>query len=278
MPTPRWLARAACTRRRKLALFAAASGIGLWLLAGLANAIARRATAAVLENKLDVEVGLSGVDLAWLGGAVELAGLEIANPSGFSERRFVRVQAIELDAHPLSLMRNPVRASALSVRGAELRLERSGLKTNVGRVLSALEGSRKQSGADEGRKFLIDQVEIPDAVLLIDWSGSGTPKRIGLPPLRLERVGNAQGGSTAAELAGAVLATLLEASIEAAGDLFPVDLRGELSALLEDVAGWTKGWDKLARGLTKGAKGALEKAGDALESVGKGIGDLFDRR
>jgi len=87
---------------------------------------------------------LDSANLSLLGGSLDLAGLAIANPAGYSTPRFVTMKSCNIKVQTGSLMGSTVIVDEIAIDGLELTLEQNGLKSNLAEVLDVIQ---KQTSA-----------------------------------------------------------------------------------------------------------------------------------
>lgn len=136
---------------RRLAKLAGAL-VGLALLGLLGLALMRdRLMAAAIElagsEATGVETTVESLSTGILGGRVELAGLRLANPTGFSEASFLRLGGIDLAVPLATLADDPIRIEKVEIDGLELRIERAGKDLNYEPIRRRLEALQAQGGA-----------------------------------------------------------------------------------------------------------------------------------
>jgi hypothetical protein len=136
---------------RRLAKLAGAV-VGLALLGLLGLALMRdRLMAAAIElagsEATGVETTVESLSTGILGGRVELAGLRLANPAGFSEASFLQLGGIDLAVPLATLADDPIRIEKVEIDGLELRIERAGKDLNYEPIRRQLEALQAKGGA-----------------------------------------------------------------------------------------------------------------------------------
>ena len=145
--------------------------------------------------------------------------------------------------------------------------------------------SRQPPPEEEGKRFVVRKLVIANVQVdfdLLPAGGQLTRAKATIPRIVLEDLGNTEDGATMAELASAVVQALLQASLEAGGQvLSPAlldDLRASLEALgdlpvqLEGVRAELETIDE-ALGTDLG-----EQLDEALKDAGGSLDDLLKRQ
>jgi hypothetical protein len=198
-----------------LLLLVAIVAIWLYLDRIVAGAVEEGGTRA-----LGVRTQVGGVELALLRGHVGLSGLEIANPEGFTGKRFLRLGSIRLDVHPTALREPTVVIPSLALEDIDLALEGSPRGTNYGRILSNLGsftggGSGKPGPAAKsggGKKFVVRELVVRNVKASMALSGLGSNlanASVEVPEMRLHDLGGA-GGMPLPELISQVTASVVQ--------------------------------------------------------------------
>jgi len=103
---------------------------------------------------LGVSTKLSGASIRPLAGKVDLRGLFVGNPEGFSSPSFVQIQRIRVGASVPALLKKEVHLQEVLIDGPEFTFECKGIGRdwNYQRVLDHLEKKEKKTPGDEPRK------------------------------------------------------------------------------------------------------------------------------
>ena len=128
-------------------------------------------------------------------------------------------------------------------------------------------GDKSQEEAD-GKKFIIREVVLKDIVVHVEVNlllSGETKLDLPIDELRFENVGSdSDGGVLLSELTSVLMKQLMLEIVKRGGGLIPADMLDELGRGLT-------GLDSVAEvGID-----VVEKIGDVLKDVGKGIEDLF---
>ncbi|MCY2961724.1 MAG: hypothetical protein NTY35_16305 [Planctomycetota bacterium] len=215
-----------------------------------------------------VETRVEDVSAGLLGGKLELRGLTLANPPGFSAEPFFGLRAAKADWDTASLLSQKIHVRELELDGLALRIERNSSGTNYGRILEhASRGGAAPAPTPEAqpgaqRALVVDRIVLRDVsaeLYLADLPLANGPLRVTVP--RVEITDFHSDGPTheiVGQLLSAVVKAALEASLDAGRGTFPDDLKRDLKAQLQS------------------AKSALEGAlqGDVKGSL-EGLKDVF---
>ena len=237
---------------------------------------------------LGVDTRVGFVRLALLRGFVNIGGLEVDNPPGdFDERHLVSLDDARIQVDLGTLREDVVVASAITISGVEVDIEKDGKDTNVGKLLSNLKRFEKAEAADpdagsagSGKRIVVKELLIKDVVAHYEHTdGVGKLGKIDVvvPEIRLENIGaeNAQGVAMD-ELTDIIVKAIFTA-ITRNGAALPKWLAGDmqgglrgLSSVPIDLVGGTASTvaDTLAEPAGDAVRGLGAKAGEALNDLG----------
>jgi hypothetical protein len=257
----------------------AALGAGVFYIDSLAKgAIEKGGTYATgVENKVgSVTVGLTG-------GTFALGGYTIANPPGYGAEPFFKLDKLETGVSLDTIRKDVVEIPKLTIDGVRLRLEAKDGKANYAVITDSLKRFSTTGTTSEekaGKKFVIRELTITNVSVVADTSllvplPVGAKPEVKVPDIRMTNVGNAGGGASLGELAGVIVAAVLNGVGGVGGFLnadFAKDLTsrmGDLGALQAQAMGAVndalKGaTDKIGGELQKNLDGALKGVGDQL--------------
>ena len=266
---------------RKLLLFGSLAilvvivGGALALDSAIGAAVERGGTYA-----LGVETKLGSADASLLGGELELDGLEIANPTGYSAPLFLRVGSTGVGVSTKSLLSETVEVPRFELHDVEVNLERTTDGSNYGEILESLKRFESKSPAEKqgegGKKFIVRDVLIRNLVVHANVApgvlGDAGKFEVTIPEIHLKDLGTAEGGQTIGELFSALVKIVLSAALESGSGVFPEGLLKDLDGSLLSMGGalLDTAQDQIRSGLEKIGKGAgklIEGVGDALEKV-----------
>jgi hypothetical protein len=262
-------------------LVASLFGLYLYLDAIVGRAVERGASYAL---GVDTRVGFARIGL--LAGSFGLGGLEVANPPGFEEPRFLGLREAQLDVDMETLREPTVNVPRLAIRGIEVDLDKQQRKANYQVILDNLArfetkeaAPAPEPGQGAGKRFLVHEIVIRDVeahVRVVEAGGVGKLDVV-VPEVRVQNLGAADRPLTLAELSGVVVKAVL-ASIAKAGAGLPGGVANALSSglgRLSDVSLELPEGGKLldeAGGAVKAGADAASRARDAGRSAGEGAG------
>ncbi len=228
----------------------------------------------------DVSIGL-------FSGKFSLSGLAIANPEGFKSPAFMSLGSGGVDLSVASLGGSTIEVPRFALDSLELNLERRDGKTNYGAILDSLKRLQGQGGggggaqpSQDGKKFVINQVELSNIVVRIDLAGGPravsdlTRVTIPIDQISLSNVGKtgtavAGSGVTVSELSSIVISAVLRAATDKGGSVIPADLLGDLNGRLEGL-----GKGLIDMKVVSGAQAKVEELGKkVVEDVKKTVDD-----
>ena len=121
---------------------------------------------------LGVETRLDDAAVSILKGNVQLSGLHVANPEGFTADTFLKVDAIRVGANIVALLKNEIHVRQIILEGPEFTYEHNGERSNVQIFLERLESDkethekeheRKRKEKGEPTRLKVDLIRITDA-------------------------------------------------------------------------------------------------------------------
>lgn len=215
---------------------------------------------------MGVDTRVDGVDVAILGGRLEVLGLNIANPEGFSDAKLLDAGRLALAVETGTLRSDRVVVPEVRIEGLKIKLERDDDGTyNLQVVSKNLEklgsGERepREPKPESGKQYVVEKVVVRDVSGEVELP-IGDPLTIEVDEIVLEDV-------TGDNARGVVLHELM-------ARLFPAIMAGVLDkvdALPGEVG------DLLARDLGKAANELGEDAKRLIREVAPGLGEPLDR-
>jgi len=245
------------------------------LVSALLEAIVERGIRAAGPPLLGVQTRLDDARIRPLAGEVELRGLFIGNPEGFSSPSFMQAGRIKVGANVAALFHKEVHLREVLIDGPEFTLESKGLGSdwNYQRVLDHL-GKKKESKPrrDESRRpgkekepvrLKIDLVRVTNVRVNVVVAGKK------LPSLTIDEITlrNLSENGKAVPPERIILKVIREVVAPAEKMIDLAELRGEAGEALETAR------DRASRA----AREAREGVSGALEGVRKGVGDLLGK-
>ncbi len=206
------------------------------------DAIAKAAIERGTTYALGVQTTLESADIGILSGEFRMKGLDVANPEGFTNDSFFRLDEGFVAVSLGSLRQDVVELPTLALTGVQMNLEKKGGTSNFGVITDNLkrfesgDSGRPGDSAKPGKNFIIREIVITDIDVTVDLLPiGGTLNRIEVPieQVRLTDVGN--DGLTTAEMTALVIKAIMAAVVANAGDL-PADLVNDLGGALGNLA------------------------------------------
>jgi hypothetical protein len=269
---------------RAAAVVAAILVASLFGLCFYFDAVVGRAVERGASYALGVDTRVGSARIGLLAGSFGLDGLEVANPPGFEDPRFLDLREARL-AVDLETLREPtVNVPLLALRGIEVDLDKQRGKANYEAILDNLARFESKEAAPEpdpsaGKRFLVHEIVIRDVeahVRVVEAGGLGKLDVV-VPEVRVQDLGGAERPLTLAELSDVVVKAVL-ASIAKAGAGLPGGVANALSSglgRLSDLSLELPQGGKLldeAGGVVKAGADAAARAGEAGRSAAEGAG------
>jgi hypothetical protein len=256
-----------------LVLVLLVGGVSLYVNEVVGTAIEKSGTYA-----LGVDTTVGFVRLRLVRTDFRVNRLRIANPPGFGEPQFLRMEDATISVDRGTLMEPVVRIPELRLERIVVALEKEGSGTNYGVILdnvqrfekeSASEGADPPDDPEAGKRFIVNRLLITDVEAYVEWNelaADATGLRITIPQIELKDIGaESAKGVAMSELTNIVLKAVLGSIQRYGGDL--------PGAMMSALQGGLGGVARVPGVVVSGVGGSLvEQAGAA---VGGEVGDAI---
>jgi len=234
---------------------------------------------------LGVPVHLKGAGLRLFSGVIDLNGLDVRNPEGYTTKSAVEVGHINVRAPLHHLVGSKPRIESITVESPAVTLEQCIRGSNLSDLMNNT-GKPPKGKTDSGKKIVIGSLRIVGAQVTLAAKVKGMPyATINLPTLELKELGGeGNQGVTIAQTMALALRDMVQSAVANGGGILPPDLGKSLSssvASFDQVSRQLIGTVAGARGQAVGAagsaagtlvEGAKGITGKAVESVSGGKG------
>ncbi len=229
------------------------------------------------SEQLNVPTTLSSVSLGLLKGTVDLNTLAIASPPGFSAPQMFSIGKLSVDTGGVSRLRDePIHIATIDIDAPNLVVEQNNLKLNFRELMNHIPssggGGTTTTTADgkPAKKLIIDSLNITNAHVMLEPGipGMGKEMDVALPPMTMEKIGNADGNNSGVAIKDVLLAviTKMVAQTTHSKDV-PVAVQTLLSGNLTDVQGKLTDEAKKQLDKLKLPAGLNGTAGDAASGL-----------
>ena len=272
-----------------LLLVIAAVVVGLVMI----DSIAKTAVEEGGTYALGVDTTLEAVSIKLLRGQMNMDGLRVANPEGFTSPHLMNSGHFEMELVTGSVLSDTIELPKIELDGLDVWIEQKAGGTNVSKVIDNLKrlsgpGEPEDQDQDEpGKKVKVDSVVIRNVVahfhLLGDLAPTG-PITVKVPEIKLTNISSDDGGGVVmAQLMRRLVSEVLAAIVDGAKGTVPADFLKDLDA---QVAGAAKAVAENAGKMVKDAADAAAKSlgegtgkavKDAADAAGKALGEGADK-
>lgn len=285
---------------RKLLWFAAVIVLLLVLVAGAAlflifrskDELVRMGAEKALAYALDVPATVQGANLDLAAQAVELRGIRIPNPEGFSKDTAISFGVVRAEVDVASFTTDKRVIKLIRVAEADVLLEKnlktSNLQTLIDNTsrLSRQDEKQPPPAEDASRaSMVIDRVLVERTVVRVklagvtSLAGEKTAAKLRLADLEMRNVGGDGEQVTPAQALERFLALLLESIRRTGTGVLPDDLIASLDSTLDglpkDVLGDARDAAGKVTGEVQDAAGNVLKTGEkAVEGVKDAVGGV----
>ncbi len=234
---------------------------------------------------LGVPTNVSSVRLAVFSDGSEIQDLTIANPSGFKEPNFIKIDDARIEANLGTLLSSDIQIPLVHVTGLTVDLEQINDRMNASIIVKNVgDNTSTPDDTDDPMKFnikklVIENIHLTASGSIVNLAGGHLDTKI--PRLELSNLGTETDGDQLSHqlismMLGVVMKHIAENPIQGLSGVAV----GSLVTALENIPiiGQTGAAQSIG-GLLKGVGGGLNKGvegvGKGLEGVGKGLGDLL---
>jgi len=199
------------------------------------------------------KVELLEANISPLTGAGSLRGLTVANPKGWSDGPAFSLGRVHISLQPWSIFGDHIVINEIIIDQPEFLYETKIVSSNIKDLLKNIEdfsgSGAKTATTKSGQpiKFVVKKFRLTNGRATLGVGAAALP--VPLPPISLDHLGEAEGGITPDQLAGAVMRDVLGSIVT-----------GTANALSQ--VGSTAGAASLEK-----TKEAARKAGDSLKKL-----------
>jgi len=112
--------------------------LGLVALYFMRNTLVRAGVVRGGQYATDQTTLLDAADLSLAAGTLDLSQLQISNPTGYKELKFLALKNCNVSVDTGSLFSNTVVVNQIDISGLEIFLEQNGAKNNLGELLDIM--------------------------------------------------------------------------------------------------------------------------------------------
>ncbi|HUO08471.1 MAG TPA: hypothetical protein VM008_09255 [Phycisphaerae bacterium] len=139
---------------------------------------------------------LQSAKVSILGGSLELSGLDIDNPAGYSKNKLLSMKDCKSSAQISSLLTNDIVIPEIDIDGLDVLLEQNGLKSNLADVLAVSKSHTAAAGGSSaptpsGRNIHVRVIKLTNT--RVHLATLGQSLTIDLGPLEIDDPTNPDG-------------------------------------------------------------------------------------
>jgi hypothetical protein len=208
---------------------------------------------------LSVGVNINDLDILILKGTVEIDGLIVKNPAGYTYENLLELGHGRVMANIGSFLGDTVRIKELKLDGINLVIEQKALSNNLQDVISSIPAEDEQGPEPPGKKLQIDNLEITNVTVkakLLPVPGKADTITLKLDPIQMTNLGS-DDKLDVAKLSGKILLAIATGVAEQGAGLLPEGMTDTMKATLSKTAELGK---------------AAAKEGEKLIEEGKDVG------
>ena len=227
----------------------------LWLDTIAKEAVQRGGTYA-----MGVDTTVDKVSLRPFAGQLQMQGLNVANPKGFSGVHLMQTGTFELELVPSSLMDKTIVLKKFELDGLDMYIDQQMPRSNISVIMDNLkklgDEKPKDQKPSEGKNYRVDLITIRNVVAHVKVL-VGPELTIKIPEIQLKNVtGDNAAGVALPVLVARILPAIVAAVLESGKGVLPPELamalRGDVSALTAQLGGQ-------AQQMVKGVQGEIGK-------------------
>lgn len=178
---------------------------------------------------LGVPVHLNGAVLNLFSGKIELRGLSVSNPKGYTTKSAIEVGRIAVHAPLHRLVSSKPRIESIIIQAPAVTLEQGLTGSNLSDLMNNADSGKSGGG---GKKLVIRSLRIADARVTLTATLKGAPSRtINLPVIEIKELGGeGNEGVTIAQTMALALREIVQSSVANGSGVIPANLGASLSS------------------------------------------------
>jgi membrane protein YdbS with pleckstrin-like domain len=274
---------------RIAAIAAGLAAASIFALLLYIDAIASAAIERGSTYALGVDTNLDSARIGLFSGSFRVAGLEIANPPGFEDPRFLGLGEARMDLDMGTLRKPTVIVPLFAIHDVEVDLDKQRGKANYDVILDNLARFESEDPEPEptpeadtgpGKRFVIREMVIRDVTAHVRVVEAGGMPQVDVvvPEIRIQNLGGEDQPLTAAQVTDVIVKAVL-ASIAKAGAGLPGGVADALSGGLGRLASVSvelPDGGRLAGSATDAVGAGADAASDALDAGADAASDSLE--
>jgi hypothetical protein len=236
-------------------------------------------------DSMNLKTTLGGAHLALFGGKVNLSGLEIASPPGFSAPHMLTLGETNVAVRYGQLRQDPIHVDSLTLNKPVLVIENVGGKMNFKAAMDQMPKTESTSNK-EPMKLVIDLLQVQDATVVVRPGLPGLPQEltVPVPSIAMRNVGSGDGsqnGAAIKDVAMQVISAMAASASEQGGipeqlkALLHVNVGQVVSQLSSEaqkrIAAAVPG--DIGKALSQAVQDPAAFAKDPVNTLKQGVGD-----
>ena len=225
----------------------------------LIDSIAKSGVEKGATYALGVQATLNKVHIGLLDGQIDMYGLRIYNPDGFTSPYLMDMSKLDLVVQPSSLFSDTIRARKFVLDGLDINIDQTLTGNNVSKILdnikrlSSEEKQAPEKTAEGGKKIFVDTITVKNVVAHFNMDVKLASKNmtVKIPTIILENVSSEDSPVVIRQLIMKVIPAILLEVIKHSKGIAPDNILKELKGNLLDT-------QNLLKSSVKGASGILE--------------------
>jgi hypothetical protein len=203
------------------------------------------------------------------GGTLQLSGLDVDNPTGYSSAKLFAMKDCQASAQISSLLTNDVIIPSIAIDGLEVTIEQNGLKSNLTDVLNLSKSSTPAAGGSAaptppGRNIHVGVIELTNT--LVHLNAVGQTLTLNLGPIEIDDPTNPDGRPT--KIADIVAKILVNVAQQIANDPhIPEALRAGINAA-----------NALTGNITQLLKDNSKDLGEKAKDLSQNLSNMFKKK
>lgn len=201
------------------------------------NRLIRTAVEREGTDSLRLATTLESARAGVLGGTLNLHGMRIASPKGFSAPQMLTLGDLDVAVRLRELRKTPIHIGSVTIDKPALVIEQSGGALNFRKAMQLMPS---QPPSKEPMKVIIDELKLQDAHVIIRPGLPGVAKEIDVPvpSLSMKDIGRGKGAANGAAMKDVAMQIIAALAGKAAqSDLLPPQLKALLHLNVGQVMG-----------------------------------------